>query len=54
MNTLPELDVFRWIGGIAVIFELLADEPLFGVVAGALAVAAAFLILYYLTCFTGD
>ena len=36
------LDLFRWIGGIPVILELLADEPLFAWVAAAVGVMAAF------------
>lgn len=47
MNT--EFDIFRWIGSIQVILDYLASEPLFGFVAAAVAVMAAFLIFYKLT-----
>ena len=50
----PEFDVFRWIGAIAVIFENLVQEELFGVCSAAIALCAACLIFYRLTCYRGD
>lgn len=44
-----DLDIFRWLGSFQVILEYLADEPLFGFVSAAVAVMAAFLIVYKLT-----
>ena len=43
MNNLPvvEYDLFRWIGGIAVILDYLANDTFFAWVAAAVAVMAA-------------
>lgn len=44
-----EFDVFRWIGSIPEIIGMIASDRLFGIVAAAVAVAAAFLIFFQLT-----
>lgn len=51
--SVPDLDLVRWIGSIAVILESLITDPFFGCVSGALLVCAALLIFYRLTSFGG-